>query len=210
MYKAIFYTHWISVTLFLLIYLVKTILLLSNNQGLDKLSKKIKIPEMIISTLFLITGIYMLTQLPLINTFLIVKIIAVIAAIPLAVVGFKKKNKALAVISLLLIIAAYGLAEMSKKRSVVAPAEPVVRGPEKVGEVINGADVFSDNCISCHGTDGKLGLVGASDLTKSVMDVNGIITIIKQGKGAMTGFEAILSEAQINAVAVYVETLKNK
>lgn len=208
MYKVIFYTHWVSVTLFLLIYLVKTILLLSNNQGLDKISKAIKVPEMIVSFLFLITGVYMITQIPVINTFLIIKIITVVAAIPLAVVGFKKKNKALAIISFLLIVAAYGLAEMSKKRSAIPNVSPTDNGSEKIGEPISGKTVFSNNCVTCHGKDGKLGLMEATDLSTSKMDENSIIGIIKQGKGAMTGYEAILSEEQINAVAIYVETLK--
>lgn len=208
MYKAIFYTHWVSVTLFLLIYLVKTILLLSNNQGLDKISKAIKVPEMIVSFLFLITGVYMLTQIPVINTFMIIKIIAIVAAIPLAVVGFKKKNKALAIISFLLIVAAYGLAEMSKKRSAIANINPTNSGIENEGAPIRGEIIYSNNCVSCHGTDGKLALMGAPDLSTSQMDETSIIRIIKQGKGVMTGYEAILNQEQINAVAIYVETLK--
>jgi uncharacterized membrane protein SirB2 len=123
MYKGLFYTHLISVNLFLLIYLVKTILLVANKEeALTKLTKGVKVPEMIISVLFLITGVYMLTQLPAINTLLIIKIIAVFASIPLAVIGFKKKKKALAVVSFVLIVAAYGLAEMSKKRGAKVDA----------------------------------------------------------------------------------------
>jgi mono/diheme cytochrome c family protein len=150
----------------------------------------------------------MITQIPVINTYLIIKIIAVVASIPLAVVGFKKKNKALAIISFLLIVAAYGLAEMSKKHSAIPVVIPTNNGSEKIAAPISGETVFSNNCITCHGTDGKLGLMGAADLTTSKMDENSIIGIIKQGKGAMTGFEAILSQEQINAVTIYVETLK--
>ena len=88
MYKGIFYTHLISVILFLLIYLIKTSLLLANKEeGLTKFTKSIKVPEMIVSTLFLLTGIYMLTQIPIINTLLIVKICIVFISIPVAVVG---------------------------------------------------------------------------------------------------------------------------
>ena len=91
MYKTIFYSHLVSVILFLLIYFIKTVLLLANkNEGLAKFTKTVKVPEMIISTLFLLTGIYMLTQIPEIKTLMIIKIIVVLAAIPLAIIGFKK------------------------------------------------------------------------------------------------------------------------
>src|SRR5471030_1312663 len=100
MFKAILYTHEISVFLFLLIYFVKTIMLLANKEeGLTKFTKGVKVPEMIISTLFLVSGIYLLTQVPVINMLLIIKIVVVFASIPIAVIGFKKRNKGLAVVS---------------------------------------------------------------------------------------------------------------
>jgi uncharacterized membrane protein SirB2 len=65
MNTGILHLHYLVVTLFLLIYVIKTILLLSNkNDLLGKFSKKIKVPEMIISTLFLLTGVFLLTKLP--------------------------------------------------------------------------------------------------------------------------------------------------
>ena len=208
MYKTIFLTHLICVNAFLLIYVVKTILLLANNEAaLIKFTKMVKVLEMILSALFLLTGIYMLTQLPAVNTLLIIKIIAVLASIPLAIVGFKKKNKALAVVSLLLIIAAYGLAEMSKKHGgkQELPIEP---GAERVAGIVDGQAVFQANCISCHGADGKLGLMDSPDLSTSAMDVNAKLVIVKDGKGAMQPFEGRLTEEEIIAVVTYTETLK--
>jgi cytochrome c553 len=202
MYKGIFYTHLISVNLFLLIYLTKTIMLLSNkHEKLASFTKAVKVPEMIISALFLLTGIYMLTQVPSINTMLIIKIILVFASIPLAIVGFKKQKKALAVISLVMIIAAYGLAEMSKKQKSGTDVSTET-------SVVNGHDIFMANCASCHGADGKLGLMGSPDLTASTMDLNARIEIIKNGKAPMTGFDGSLSDEQIKAVAEYTESLK--
>lgn len=200
MFKAIFYTHLISVNLFLLIYLIKTILLLANkNEGLAKFSKRVKIPEMIISTLFLVSGIYLLTQVPEVNTMMITKIIIVLASIPLAVIGFKKSNKVLAVLSLLMIIGAYGLAEMSKMKK--ASAQTV--------NSVNGHVLYIENCARCHGEDGKAQLMDSPDLSVSPLDLAGKIEIIKNGKGAMTGFAGLLTEGQIKAVAEYTEKLKN-
>src|ERR1044072_7359060 len=97
MYKAFLHTHWLVVTLFFLIYVIKTVLLLSNRQDLlQKFTNVSKVPEMIVSALFLITGIYLMTQLPVIKPAMWVKIGLVLASIPVAVVGFKKGNKILA------------------------------------------------------------------------------------------------------------------
>ena len=94
MNEAISITHRISVTLFFLIYVVKTVLLLSSRTDLlQKFTKATKVIEMIVSALFLITGVWLMTKLAHIETILIVKIVIVLASIPIAVVGFKKGNK---------------------------------------------------------------------------------------------------------------------
>lgn len=201
MYNGIFYTHLISVNIFLFIYLTKFILLLVNkNEDLTKFTKFIRIPEMIVSTLFLITGIYMLTQIPEIKSFMIIKIVLVFASIPLAVIGYKKRNKLLALLSLLLIFAAYGLAEMSKKQKSAESTE--------TSAAVSGHDIFTANCEKCHGEDGKLGLMGSPDLSVSTSDMKSKMEIIKNGKGSMTPFVGILTDDQIKAVTEYTESLK--
>jgi mono/diheme cytochrome c family protein len=204
METGIRHTHLLSVILFLFIYVVKTFLLLTDkNEGLANFTKKVKVPEMIISTLFLGTGIYMLTQIPEIKTLLIVKIIAVFVSIPLAIIGFKKQNKVLAVISLLLIISAYGLAEMSKKQKSKAMDAITT-------STVSGKELFEASCVACHGSDGKLGKLDATDLSMSTLDVPSRIDIIKNGKNAMTPFSGALNDEQIVAVAEYIETLRSK
>jgi cytochrome c553 len=177
-------------------------LLANKNEPLAKFTKAVKIPEMIISTLFLVTGIYMLFFVP-INTILIIKILIVFASIPLAVVGFKKGNKVLAVISLILIISAYGLAEIRKKKQKESSSSN-----EETITTMSGQDIFAAKCTSCHGSDGKLGAMGAPDLTTSSKDINSRIELIKNGSPLMNGFGGSLSDEQIKAVAEYTETLK--
>lgn len=196
------HTHLLSVVLFLLIYLIKTFLLLSNkNEALEKFTKKVKVPEMIVSTLFLVTGIYMLTQIPEIKSLLIIKIIIVFTSIPIAVIGFRKKKKALAVISFIMIVSAYGLAEKSKTQMPKA-METITKSN------VNGKDLYDISCTPCHGTDGKKGISGASDLSSSILDPEGRFDIIKNGKGAMGAFRSSLNDEQIHAVAEYIETLR--
>ena len=206
MVKGILHTHYLVVTLFLLIYVVKTILLLSDKKELlDRFSKKFKVPEMIISALFLLTGIYLATQLPLGNKFdylFWIKIGMVAAAIPIAVVGFKKSNKVLAALSLLLITGSYGIAEVYSKKKGIPKADNTA--------LADGKALYENNCASCHGTDGKLGMSGSKDLTATQLDIAGINNIIVQGKGMMPKASQ-LSPEQASAVAEYVHgSLKGK
>jgi mono/diheme cytochrome c family protein len=205
MFKAIFYTHLVSVNLFLLIYLVKTIMLLANKkEGLASFTRMVKVPEMIISTLFLVSGIYLLTQVPAISGLLIIKIVIVLASIPVAVIGFKRANKGLAVLSFLMIVTAYGLAEMNKMRqteNVDVPATTEVNG-------VNGGEVYVAHCARCHGDDGKLGMSGATDLSTSTLSLAEKMDIIKNGKGGIMPSYVTIGDDQIKAVAEYTETLK--
>lgn len=196
-YDTIFQTHKISVIIFLLIYLVKTALLLLNKkQALASATKITKVPEMIVSLLFLATGVYMVTQVPEIKTLLIVKIAVVLVSIPVAIIGFKKQNKMLALLSFIMIVTAYGLAEMSKK-----PAKSVTASAE-------GKEIYAANCAKCHGDDGKLALMGASDLSVSALDKNGIFDVVKSGRQRMVGYKDALTDEQISAVSDYVLSLK--
>ena len=209
MYKAIFYTHLVSVNLFLLIYLVKTILLVANkNEALAKFNKINKVPEMIISTLFLVSGIYLLTQIGT-TKFLIIKIAIVFVSIPVAIIGFKKSNKALAILSLVMIIAAYGLAEMNKKKIDKQTVDTSVSNTEDANYDIkkHGQAIYEANCESCHGKDGSNGPGGVS-LTASVMLYENKLERIKNGGVGMHPFKDVLTEKEIEIVAKYVETLK--
>ncbi|MBK7310530.1 MAG: SirB2 family protein [Sphingobacteriaceae bacterium] len=207
MYKGFLHTHILVVTLFLLLYVIKTILLLSNRTDLlQKFSKMFKIPEMIISTLFLITGIYLATQLPFGSKYdylFWIKLVMVFASIPIAIIGFKKSNKILAALSLLLITGSYGLAEVyGKKKAIIAvDANAAIAN--------DGIALYEANCKLCHGADGKLAMAGAKDLSATTMDVAAIKEIILKGKSTMP--PAPVNDEQAQMIADYVHSsLKGK
>lgn len=155
---------------------------------------------MIVSFGFLATGIYLMTQLPVITTLLVVKIVMVLLSIPLAVIGFKKKNKVLAAFSFFLIVVSFGIARKAKQSKAG-------------GEIaaVNGKEIFEDKCTLCHGDNGKLGLNGAKDLSATTLDHKSIVDIITKGKNSMASYQDILSKEQIEAVAGYIESdLKGK
>jgi mono/diheme cytochrome c family protein len=88
--------------------------------------------------------------------------------------------------------------EEIEKQAVLARS----KGGEPIA-VPDGMAVFRKNCITCHGADGRLGLNGAKDLTASKLSLNERIHIITNGKNLMTPFKALLTEAEIKAVAEY-------
>ena len=201
MATGMLHSHTLFVVLFTLIYLIKTILLLSDrDELLEKFKKKTKVAEMIVSFGFLATGIFLMTQLPVINNLLIIKLVLVFLSFPLAVIGFKKKNKVLATLSFFLIVVSFSLAYKAK----------AAKAGDKI-IALSGKEIFEQKCMLCHGNDGKLGVGGAKDLSITQLPHSGIIDIITNGKNTMAAYKETLSPEQIEAVASYIETdLKGK
>ena len=200
-------THFVVVTIFFVIYLVKTILLLANKkEQLQSFTKKIKLIEILVSVLFLGTGIYLMTQVPEIKMELVIKISMVFLSIPLAVVGFKKGNKVLALLSFLLILGAFGLAEMSAKKN----SAKVTNADLNADGSINAKQLYTDNCAKCHGDDGKAGILGSSDLTLTTLSSDSISTLTEKGRKNMPATVGLTIE-QRNAISQYIlDNIKGK
>lgn len=203
-------THRILVSLFLLIYLLKAIFMFLGKDKFEKFAKAIKVPEMIISFLFLVTGGYLLWIIPLYTKALTIKFCLVVASIPLAVIATKKFNKILMIVSLLCLVMAYGMAEMHR-----ASAKKKLTGGETQieqadGTVLSGKDLFTKKCSQCHGIDGDAQRSNAPKLSKSSLDQAGIKDIVRSGKGIMFSFtKKDLSDEELDAVSKYVLSLRN-
>ena len=199
--------HIVAVQLFVLLYLVKIVLLFANKDALMKFSKATRLLEMVVSILFLVTGIWLFVILGAIKTLQIEKLLLVFASIPTAVIGFKRMNKALALLSFVMIVGAYGLAEAAKKKPFI-PNKVIVEGNADESAKL-GAKTYIGNCAMCHGTDGKKAYRDAKDLSVSTLNDESVQLIIKDGsKGKMPAFGATLSEEEIKAAAVYVFSLR--
>lgn len=206
MFTGILHTHNLVVTLFLLIYLIKTaMLLLNRNDSLQKFSNKIKVPEMIISTLFLLTGIYLAVKTGNKGEWLWVKIACIVILIPLAMVAFKKSNKILALLSFLILVYVYGISE-TKSPSFKKKHTAINYSNADAASL--GKTIYESQCVNCHGADGKSGLSGAKDLTASTLTKVEKLSIITNGKNAMKPYKNELTPEQIDAVADYVEQMQ--
>ncbi|HNS11482.1 MAG TPA: SirB2 family protein [Bacteroidia bacterium] len=200
--------HMVSVLLFLINYLIKIVLLFTSQASLEKYSKIVKIPDMIISVLFLGSGIWLFFMIGGIKMFHIIKLAFIFLSIPLAVVGFKKQKKGIALLSFVLIVGAYGMAEMSKNKPFI-PAKVIVSG-DTTSEFAQGAILYQSNCAFCHGQDGSKMYRGAIDLRLSSLDETMIAMIVREGsKGKMPAYNKTLSDAEIAQISAYVSTLRN-
>ena len=109
---AFLHTHVLVVILFLILFIVKAFLLFFNkHQTLQKVRKNTRIFDIVFGVLILVTGGYLLFMYQGIPAWLWIKIVLVLIAIPLGIVGLKKHNKLLTALTVAIFIYIYGVAE---------------------------------------------------------------------------------------------------
>lgn len=91
-----------------------------------------------------------------------------------------------------------------KKAASEPPPATTTTAPAP-NQAANGAKLFSDNCESCHGTNGAGGHIGPN-LQKSAIAGNlaKVEKQVRNGGAVMPPFKSVLSGAEIDAVARYV------
>lgn len=72
----------------------------------------------------------------------------------------------------------------------------------------DGAQVFDMYCTLCHGSDGRQGINGAKDLTRSMLSREEMVAIVTHGRNTMAAYSTVLDAAQIEAVVDHVRGLK--
>jgi alcohol dehydrogenase (cytochrome c) len=118
-----------------------------------------------------------------------------------------------AVAGLMLVAVAGGCGGSSSSKGTVAPTTTAAATTTTAtttkttagGQVAAGAQLFSDNCESCHGSMGAGGHVGPNLQTSSVAEhLDRVETQVRHGGGAMPPFSGVLSDQEISTVAHYV------
>ncbi|SFQ38395.1 c-type cytochrome [Hymenobacter arizonensis] len=74
--------------------------------------------------------------------------------------------------------------------------------------VLPGQLLYQKNCQRCHGANGKAGLNGAHDLTKSNLNAFGRTYLVTNGMGKMPAFGKTLTPQQVQQVVAYSLTLR--
>jgi mono/diheme cytochrome c family protein len=91
-----------------------------------------------------------------------------------------------------------------KATSEPSPTTTTATAPG-AGQSASGAKLFSDNCESCHGTNGAGGHIGPNLQKSSVAEnLAKVEKQVRNGKGAMPPFKSVLSGEEIDVVAHYV------
>jgi len=99
-----------------------------------------------------------------------------------------------------LILAAYGLAEVNKKQQGAVKVDTsATNDPIEKGKIV----YQNASCIGCHGADGKLGMSGAKDLSITTLTIDEQKAIIKNGKSPMPGYKDLTDE-QLNDLVQYI------
>lgn len=98
-----------------------------------------------------------------------------------------------------------GGCDAADKPAAATPPTPATDAPAVVDA---GQALYEQNCALCHGPDGKRGLNGAHDLTRSNLNQMGRVYMVTNGMGKMPAFKGQLTPEQIEQVAAYSLTLK--
>jgi mono/diheme cytochrome c family protein len=83
---------------------------------------------------------------------------------------------------------------------------------------LEGASIFNEQCIGCHGQDGRAQTemgkkVKAADLTGDAvqhLSDSQLSKVVKSGKGKMPAFDGKLADSEIDAVIAHVRQLSKK
>lgn len=105
-------------------------------------------------------------------------------------------------LSLVLLSCGSGSGEVKAKENE-APKEPMTTEEAK--------DVFILHCESCHGMDGKKGVSGAADLSKSKKTDSEILKTIQNGndKGMMP-YKELLTRREQDGLVEFIKTLQQQ
>jgi mono/diheme cytochrome c family protein len=90
-------------------------------------------------------------------------------------------------------------------KASTAPSATTTGTETGTSRAASGAQLFSDNCESCHGHEGAGGHVGPNLQKSSVAEhLDQVEEQVRNGGGAMPPFSDVLSDQEIQTVARYV------
>lgn len=205
------HTHNLVVSLYLLQLLVRVVMMVAASPTtVEKYVKAMRVPHIVLSILMVATGTFLMFRTPGgTQPYILVKLLLVLASIPLGVIGSKRKSVALTAFAFLLLAGTMVIA-YTKPAFLRSSSSTAVKGSKEgldMTKVKAGQPLYELRCTLCHGADGAAGFQKAADLSASKMADADILTIIKNGKGVMPP-NSDLGEAEVEQVKEYVKYLR--
>src|SRR6185437_1061990 len=71
-----------------------------------------------------------------------------------------------------------------------------------------GEQLFQQRCSACHGVNGNARNNNAIDLSMTMLDSEGIVTTIKNGRNTMPAFKDAIPDSDIAQIEIYVRSLR--
>lgn len=169
-------------------------------------AERLKRVHMILDSLLVLTGAYLLFKAPAAFAApYIVKYALVLSAIVLAIIGSRRKNKRLSIAAFLFLAYAYGL---SLQRDFLLRSEPErVKdiSPSEIA-IASGEKLYQTLCSRCHGKEGQAGYRKSPSLHPiQNPDTTYWAAVIRNGKGVMPA-HPYLTDAQVSSLIAYLRT----
>jgi len=203
---GILHLHVTLVILFLGFFMVKLVLLmLGKKNTLNRIRNRFKIVDIILGTLMLLTGVFLLTLKQNFEFYMVTKIVLMLVAIPLGVIGIKRGKVALSLSSIIIFAYIYVVAETRSAK--LKRTYKVIEYDQSISEIEQGKTIFNALCVECHGQDGKKSLFNAPDLTSSKLSEDEKRDVITNGRKVMPKYKNDLHKEEIENLLKYIQTL---
>ena len=203
---GILHLHVTIVILFFGFFMLKLVLLiLGKNHTLNHIRNRFKIVDIILGSLMLLTGVFLLTLKQNFEFYLVTKIVLMMLAIPLGIVGIKRGRVVLALGSIIIFVYIYGVAETRSAK--FKRTYKVIEYDKSITEIEQGKIIFNALCVECHGQDGKKSLFNAPDLTSSKLSEDEKRQVITNGRKVMPKYKNDLHEEEIEKLLKYIKAL---
>ncbi len=160
----------------------------------------------VLDTLLLLTGIYLLFRAPAaFSGPYLTKYLLVLAAIGLAILGSRRKNKRFSMVAFLLLAYAYGLS-LQRDWLLRSEEERVRHWASQAPSIEAGQALYQALCARCHGADGRAQYQKSPSL-HPVQNPDTLYwaAVIKNGKGLMPA-HPYLTEAQVSSLVAFLRT----
>jgi mono/diheme cytochrome c family protein len=217
---GILHTHTLIVVLYMLLHLVLVTLLVLNNRNLlNTVRGKAKWGRITLEAMMILTGLYLLISAPDgLALYNVLKYFLLVAAIGIAVVAFKRYNKALGVLSLAILVYIFLLAKqrdpmLRPEKAVVEEALTAITVSNPPAE-IRGKAIYTIACQRCHSANGEGNWLKSKNLRESMLVDSDKAKIIRWGSKAvgrdsnLMPANSYLTDDQVNDVVAYINTFR--